>query len=368
MSLELADLPAIKCPCIRPTGSQLTRYQETPLYPEGLYDLGSEIYAWMVPNGSWGESNSGLVMLEDQSLLIDTLWDHNHTQNMLDAMAEFTNERPIKTLINTHADGDHFWGNYLLKDIEIITSEAALKDMSHHVPKQMLLFNNIGKLFSCMPMKKTRQVGHWFQGMGKPYAFNKVKHTKANRSFNKELTLEFNSRKVELIEVGPAHRPGDVIVYIPDTKILFSSDLLFIGSTPVMWSGPLENWIKALDLMLEMDIEKIVPGHGPITNKEGVKRVKQYWLFLHDQATQKFKNNKSPKKAAEEIIFSEEFAKTGFLDWDSPERIMTNCHVLYRHEKGINKPIKPVEIINILSKQALLANKLPGTKPQMMRL
>ena len=113
MSLEIADLPAIKCPCIRPTDSQLTRYQETPLYPEGLYDLGSEIYAWMVPNGSRGESNSGLVMLEDQSLRIDTLWDHNHTQNMLDAMVEFTNERPIKILINTHADGDHFWGNYL---------------------------------------------------------------------------------------------------------------------------------------------------------------------------------------------------------------------------------------------------------------
>ncbi len=368
MSLRASDLPILECPCIRPTNAKQTRFSEKPLYQEGLYDLGHDIFAWMVPNGSWGESNSGLVKDEHKSLLIDTLWDHEYTSTMLDVMKEFTHKAPITTLINTHADGDHFWGNYLLKNIEIIASEATLKDMSHHVPKQMTLFNLVGKIFSCIPSKHFQQTGHWFQSMGKPYTFNKVIHTPANRSFNNKLSFNLENRQIECLEVGPAHRPGDTIVYIPEAKTLFTADILFIGSTPVMWSGPVENWIKALDLILSMDIEKIVPGHGPITNKDGVQLVKDYWLFVHGEAFKKFSAGISVETAAEEIILSDEFQNTPFINWDSPERMMTNCHILYKHYSGNLKPLKPLQIINLLRKQAILANKLPEASPKKMRL
>ncbi len=69
----------IDCKIIADTGRQRTRFGETPQYPEGLYDLGNRVYAWMVPNGSWGESNAGLVVGEGESLLVDTLWDLNFT-------------------------------------------------------------------------------------------------------------------------------------------------------------------------------------------------------------------------------------------------------------------------------------------------
>jgi len=44
-----------------------------------------------------------------------------------------------------------------------------------------------------------------------------------------------------------------------------------------MWAGPVENWLAALDQILEMDVETIIPGHGPITDKNGVQQVKAYW-------------------------------------------------------------------------------------------
>ena len=70
--------------------------------------------------------NSGLVMGDKQSLLIDTLWDLRHTRTMLDAMEPLLRKAPLHTLVNTHADGDHFWGNELIgKDVETITSAAA---------------------------------------------------------------------------------------------------------------------------------------------------------------------------------------------------------------------------------------------------
>ena len=366
-NLKLTDLPAIEAKCIKPTNAPKTRFGETPLYSEGLYDLGSDIYAWMVPNGSWGESNAGLIKVGDKALLIDTLWDHNYTRIMLDTISQTFPDAQITKLINTHSDGDHFWGNYLLKDAEIISSDKSIKDMGHHTPKQMKLFNLVGQFFSFIPTNKTKKIGHWFQAMGKPYDFKNVIHTPARIGFREKLYLDFEGCKVELIEVGPAHRPGDLFVFIPQSKILFSGDILFIGSTPVIWNGPLQNWIDALDMILSMDVQTIVPGHGPITDKRGVELVKDYWLMIQQIAFKLFSQGKFPNEAAETIIFSDEFKESKFSNWDSPEKIMTNCHILYREYKGQNKPLKPLQIINMLSKQALLAHKLPEATPKAMR-
>ncbi len=354
--------------CVAPTGREKTRFGETPLYSEGLYDLGNEVYAWMVPNGSWGESNAGLVVGQNSSLLIDTLWDHYYTQQMLDAMKSYTENAPITTLFNTHADGDHFWGNHLLRDIDIIASEASMKDMNHHKPVQMALFKKVGQFFSMLPMKKYRRAGHWMKSMVKPYKFTEVIHTPATRSFNGNTTLDVGGRQVQLIEVGPAHRPGDSMAYIPDSKILFTADILFINCTPVMWQGPVENWIKALDQILDMDVEKIVPGHGPITDKAGVQKVKDYWLFVSEQAKNAFERGLKPADAARQIAQSDAFMTSIFATWDSPERLMTNCHTLYRNFQGNMKPMTRMEIIGMMANQATLANALPDATPQCMRL
>ena len=129
--------------CIIQTGAQHTRFGEVPKYAEGLYDLGNQIYAWMVPNGSWGESNSGLVVGEGESLLIDTLWDPKYTRAMLDAMRSLTDAASLKTVVNTHADGDHFWGNELVTQAEIITSYACYKEMLNIQPKSMKYLNGL---------------------------------------------------------------------------------------------------------------------------------------------------------------------------------------------------------------------------------
>ncbi|MCA3152343.1 MAG: MBL fold metallo-hydrolase, partial [Rhodocyclaceae bacterium] len=53
-------------------------------YTKGLHDLGNGCHAWLQPDGSWGYSNSGLVSDGGETLLVDTLFDLAHTQEMLD--------------------------------------------------------------------------------------------------------------------------------------------------------------------------------------------------------------------------------------------------------------------------------------------
>ena len=81
-------------------------------FPRGLQQVGEGVFAWLQPNGEWGESNAGVVVGDGEALLIDTLFDLRLTQRMLDAVAERVHV-PIRTLVNTHSDGDHVFGNQL---------------------------------------------------------------------------------------------------------------------------------------------------------------------------------------------------------------------------------------------------------------
>ena len=191
------------------TKSQRTRFGEVPQYAEGLYDLNHRVYAWMVPNGSWGESNAGLIVGNGASLLVDTLWDIKYTRAMLDAMRCLTAAAPLKYVVNTHGDGDHFWGNQLVKDAEIITSQPALEEMRRLDPKSMALLRRVGKALSKIKVLGTEKAGHWLQNMVAPYDFQSVTPTPATRTFEGELMLNVGGREVQLIQVGPAHTQGE---------------------------------------------------------------------------------------------------------------------------------------------------------------
>ena len=94
-------------------------------YTKGLHDLGNNTYAYLQPDGSWGWSNSGLIVDGDQSLLVDTLFDLKLTQEMLDTMrASVPASKTIGSLVNTHANADHTFGNQLVEGAEIIASTA----------------------------------------------------------------------------------------------------------------------------------------------------------------------------------------------------------------------------------------------------
>src|SRR5579885_3409535 len=101
-------------------------------YTKGLHDLGNSVYAYLQPDGSWGWSNAGLITDGGQSLLVDTLFDLKLTREMLDAMRRATPAAArIGTLLNTHSNGDHTYGNQLVEGAEIVASSACAEEMRH---------------------------------------------------------------------------------------------------------------------------------------------------------------------------------------------------------------------------------------------
>ena len=287
-------------------------------YVLGLHEVAEGCLAYLQPDGGWGYSNAGLVVGDGASLLVDTLFDLKLTASMLTAMSPLTGAAPIDTVVNTHANGDHCYGNELVADAEIIATRAAAEEM-HHVPPAMMAGLNAAP----------GDVGELFRHFFGDFSFDGIQLTTPTRTFDGRLEIEIGGRAIELIEVGPAHTAGDSIVVVPDARTVYTGDILFIGGAPIVWAGPLENWIAACDLMLGMDIDTVVPGHGPVTDKHGVVQVRDYLSSVLASATQCHRQGVDAFEAAR-IIAAEMQGNSATADLREFGRIAVNVDTVYR--------------------------------------
>jgi cyclase len=344
----------------------------TPLHPGasrfegGLSEVAPGVHAWLQPNGLLGESNAGLVVGDGASLLVDTLWDPQLTRRMLAAIAPLTTEAPVETLVNTHSDGDHWWGNQELDGIQIVATEAAAAVMATQSPGEMKRFGALTRalrLAGSLPLPYPRRgdvatIAAYAGEALEPFAFDGVRLVPPTRTFAGELELEVGGRHVRLIEVGPAHTPGDLVVWVPDAKVAIAADILFIGVTPIMWAGPVGRWIAALELLLGLGAERFVPGHGPVCGAEDVNRLINYWRWLDSAARRHLDAGRSVAQTARELVLGEEIAERGFADWLGPERALISVRTMHAHQHGAAELPGPREVIDAFFRMALVARDL----------
>lgn len=343
------------------TAAERTLFGREPRYEGGLRELPGATWAWLQPNGEWGESNAGLVVGAGQALLVDTLWDTRLTRRMLAAMGEVT-DVPIGTVVNTHSDGDHVWGNELVEGAEIVSSDAAAAAIADESPATLERFRRTGRALRAAgglaPGLGLGPVGRYFEGMVAPYDFTDVSVVPPTRTFSGEEQLDVGGRTVRLVEVGPAHTPGDLLVLVPDARVLYAADILFVGVTPVMWAGPLSNWVAALDLILESDAETIVPGHGPVCGKAEAEALRRYWTWLEAAARRRLGTGMSVPDAAWDILSGDEFRAAEWAAWDLPERILVNLATIDRERRGRSGPVGTATRLRVLASMAALSSKL----------
>jgi glyoxylase-like metal-dependent hydrolase (beta-lactamase superfamily II) len=321
-----------------------------------LLEVGDGTLAYL-QQGSWGWSNAGLVTSRGDALLVDTLYDLNLTRRMLDTMRRrVPAAENIETVVNTHANGDHCWGNQLVSGAEIVASRRAaheMRDLSPGLMKTLVRASRIALALGERAQVVTSLLGR--VGVGRAVSFGEaarfvvdkfgvfdfegIELTPPTTTFDGRLDLQVGDKDVQLIEVGPAHTQGDVIVHVPVDRVVFSGDILFIESHPIMWDGPVENWIAACDRILELDVDKVVPGHGPLTDKPGVQRVKDYWVYLRDECRKRFDAGMTAAQAARDIAFD------AFARWTESERIAVNVDTIFRGFAGDRSKRDPLAML-----------------------
>ncbi|SVC75695.1 uncharacterized protein METZ01_LOCUS328549, partial [marine metagenome] len=132
-------------------------------------------------------------------------------------------------------------------------------------------------------------------------------------------------------------------VFVEKGSTVYTGDILFIDGTPIMWAGPVGNWIKACDLIIDRKPEVIVPGHGPITDVAGVSRVKDYLSYIDTEARARYDAGMSARDAALDISISD------FDSWTDAERIAVNVDTLFREYSGDTSAPNTMEIFTLMA-------------------
>lgn len=288
-----------------------------------LQELGNGLYAWVQGDGSWGWSNSGLITGDDDRvLMVDTLFTGRLTADMLEAYRRAVPAaETIDVLVNTHSNGDHTYGNHLVKGARIIGSTACLEEMEERpasVVQEVVAhpekFGAYGQFFT--------------ETMGSRFDFSDIGHLPPDETFDGTRTLEIGGRRIELTELGPAHTRGDIVIHVPDARTVYTGDLVFHGGHPIIWAGPIGNWIAACDHILGLDVDIVVPGHGAVCGKPEVQALRDYLTHVETETTKAYQAGLAWEEAAYEVGYD------AFDSWLDRERIVANVANVYRTLSG----------------------------------
>ncbi len=311
-------------------------------YAQGLHDLGQGIYAYLQPPGTFGFSNAGLIVGRDHAVVVDTLFDLPRTRAMLAEMAGVTDDNAIVAAINTHGDGDHWFGNAALPaDIDIHASRRALENMSAFSPQSM---------YSIRETTDGSQDLHEFvERMFAPFHWDGPTRL-PTRFFDQYAQLDLDGRIIELIEVGSAHSRSDTFVHIPDASAVIAGDLVY-GGAFVPAKESVSNLINGLDRIIALEPAIVVAGHGPVTDLAGVRAQKDYLEFVLAEARRCFDAGMDVAEAADDIDLS------AWSEWGSPQRIVLNVEVAY-YEMDPSRERRPeferyAEMASYLRRRAL---------------
>ncbi|CAN5366474.1 hypothetical protein BH09PSE4_BH09PSE4_05040 [soil metagenome] len=308
-------------------------------FSKGLHDLGNGAWAYLQPDGGWGWSNSGFISSDGENVLVDTLFDLPLTAQMLATLrASIPGADRIGTIINTHNNGDHTYGNQLVPGARILTSRSVGAGMEHDNPDRLLAV--------LADPDAMGEAGRFMAEIFGKFDFRGIKLPPATDLFDGSMDLMVGDKAVRLVDVGPAHTDSDVLVHIPADGVVYTGDILFNGGHAVIWAGPITNWIRACDLILSWDVETIVPGHGPIADKGDVRNFRDYLQYLHDEARVRFDAGMTFQEAAFDIRFGP------FEHFGDAERTVINVHALWGEFSGTRPEVAPGEIWTMMARYA----------------
>lgn len=236
----------------------------------GLTRITDNVYSYVDvkqsgPQNSYG-ANAGIVIGENGIVVIDTLISSIEAKRFIKDIRAVS-DKPIKYVVNTHYHLDHTFGNSEFEKLG-----AAI--ISHTNDRMNSLRHSEAAL------KNSKNYGLTEKDMeGTTISY-------PNLTFNDRMEIDLGGQTIHLIYTKSSHTDGSVLVYLPNKKVLFVGDILFTNYHPFMADGDIKGWVNVLDYILKLDVDKIIPGHGPISSKKDIRDMKNYLIAFDKKARQ----------------------------------------------------------------------------------
>jgi glyoxylase-like metal-dependent hydrolase (beta-lactamase superfamily II) len=217
-------------------------------------------------------SNAGFVVTPAGVVVIDALGSPALARELLEAIARIT-PLPVKTLVVTHYHADHIYGLQVFKErgVEVIAHEAGRLYLNSDTAQLRL-------------QASREELAPWIDAQ--------TRLVPADRWISAPLRFELGGVVFEVQPAGPAHTPEDLVVALPQQGLLFAGDLVFRGRIPFVGQADSGRWVQALDRLLALKLETIVPGHGPVSRQavDDLRLTRDYLQHLRSTMAEAARN------------------------------------------------------------------------------
>lgn len=205
--------------------------------------------------------NVGIIIMDDKVAAVDAQYPVSGA-DFRKSIPKVT-RKPVTHLFLTHIHGDHVFGNQAFEDCEIVSHYRLKEKMEENLETEWAP-QNLEKMLEELNMVRPER----------RYLYEGLRIVLPTITFNDTYRLENI-----IASYMPGHTDGSAIIYIPDERTIFAGDLLFAKTFP--WAGDPtadpNQWIESYQKILKMDIDTIIPGHGPISGKEEI-RIQLRWF------------------------------------------------------------------------------------------
>jgi len=291
------------------------KFPPVPSWKNELRELAQGVFAYIQAGGpgliAQGVSNAGLIVGDDHAMIIDATGAPMHAKSLIAAAKQAAGDRPFRRLINTHHHGDHVNGNQFFAPIEIFGHPYCRDEVRKAVASTPKMWD-----------KRDGYADGTEQRLLVP----------PTTTIEGKMVFHYGDSPVEVVHPGPAHTYGDLMIYLPKYRVLFASDVAFIYVAPFAHNAHVGKWLDTVDRIMKMDVETIVPGHGPICGEKELAEMAEYFRALQREVKRRFDAGLSPGRAAADIKLGK------FDNWIGPERIVMNTVRLYNEIRGVGGP------------------------------
>jgi len=224
---------------------------------------------------------------------------------------------PFLYMINTDHHRGHALGNQYFMPVKVIAHERAYKEMSGYTEN---FKDRVRNSFKREPEIQAQ--------------LNNIVIIPPHLTFTSRAQLIYGGRTVELIYVG-GHTPATSIVWLPEERVCFVGDILWVDQHPYMAQGNTLEWLRALELIRELGAETLVPGHGPICGPDATWRVGEYIEFMRNRVRDYYREGKNKNETKSGLVAE-------MLDWFPvpPER---KTKIESQIKSGINRVFREIQ-------------------------
>ena len=236
-------------------------------------------------------SNSLVVVNEEDVLVVDSHITPATGRALIASIRQIT-DKPITTLVNTHFHYDHAHGNQAFGAVTIVGHEFTRRMMAGEPLKAGTYQDWLGRTTHGVEIAENRletmeegeeraNVERYLAGVRTELAEAKeIAPVAPNVTLQERLTLFRGSREIQVVFCGRAHTGGDVVVFLPKERLVFTGDMM-VGGPSWLGDGHVDEWPDSLEKLKTLDFDLIVPGHGPpFRNRDLIDHVAAYYRDL----------------------------------------------------------------------------------------